>query len=259
MSRVHISAKYAPAMLAALGLLAAAPRPVQAGTTALNVANNGFESSNPPLTGLNQTNGNTPPGWTFNGTSVDTSGNYFTGVQSGSIPGKTGSSYGFIYAAPNGFNLRQDITANGLNPGFNTIAGDTYTLTADVNTQNGAYAVLRLSDGNGNYLTSPVQSTAGFTTITDTFTATAGTSSSDLVLDLFLTDSTGSPSLGGTQAQDNFDNIRLTQTSPVPETSTGVSLGLLLTLGMGGAAVSARKRRATAPNSAPRPRQSILE
>ena len=243
MLRVHFSAGLALATLTALGLLAAVPRAAQAGITIINVANNGFE--NPPISGVGTT-GNTPPGWTFNGTNTDTSGNYFTGEQSGNITGKTGHQYGFIYAAPNGFDLEQDITANGLNSGFLTVAGDTYTLTADVNTQNGAYAVLRLHDGNGYYLTAPAQSTAGFTTFTDTFTATAGTSSSDLILDLFLTDSTGSPSLGSTQAQANFDNIQLTQTSPdaspAPEPSQIATLAML-GMGMSGMLVLARKRR----------------
>ena len=227
------------AIFTALGLLTAA----HAQPTTINVANSGFES--PPLsTTVTQTDGNTPTGWTFNGGNVDTGENYATGVQNVAIPGKTGNQYGYAYGGSNGFNLGQDITANGLNAGFATIAGDTYTLTADVNTAGGAYAVLRLSDGNGGYLSGPLRSDAGFTTYSTSFTATAGTSSKDLMLDLFLTDASGAGgALNGQNVQANFDNVRLTQTSPVPEASSLASLGLLLTLG---GVVLYRRRRTSA-------------
>ena len=228
--QTHFPARLSLAALAAVGLAALTPA-AHAQTTIINVANSDFES--PPLsTTVTQTDGNTPTGFTFNGGNVDTGENYATGVQNVAIAGKTGNQYGFIYGGSNGFNLGQDITANGLNAGFSTIAGDTYTLTADVNTAGGAYAVLRLSDGNGSSLSGPLRSDAGFTTYSTSFTATAGTASKDLVLDLFLTDASGAGgALNGQNVQANFDNVRLTQTSPVPEASSFVSLGLLLTLG----------------------------
>ncbi len=73
-----------------------------------------------------------------------------------------------------------------------------------------------------------------FTTFTEDFTVSAPTSG-------FLTFAENHNTVAG----DYLDNVSLTQTSPaaVPEASTTVSLGLLLTLGLGGMALAAKRKK----------------
>ena len=127
--------------------------------------------------------------------------------------------------------------------GLSLTAGNTYTLTAYVGkrTDNaGAAGSINLASftsglpvaflAQSGSVTSP---SGTFTKYTTSFTATGAQAGQDFGIVL---NDTGT-------GQVDFDNVSLTQSSPVPEASTTVSFGLLLALGMGRLVVAAKRKK----------------
>ncbi len=125
------------------------------------------------------------------------------------------------------------------------VAGDTYTLSVFFGQRKdlmGSGSVSFYSSDGIKLATSPVLTSSPGTFTKYSFAYTAAKNDQGKGIQIHLNQA----NTGGS-VQANFDGIVLTTSAaPVPKSSTTVSLGLLLMLGLGGMAVAAKRRKSAA-------------
>jgi len=204
--------------LATLGFLSA----FTAGASTISIANFSFEDL-PPVTGLPTSCGlgcsfssGAIPGWTG---SDATSGQFQPGTQAGNLASFSTLSDSITIAYSNGATLSQAVSTLGLG---------TYTLMVDLGQRNDtaftAGADLLINGSTVMLATGTAPSAGNWSTFTASFTGAPST------ITIQLTS-------GGVQA--DFDNVRLSFASAVPEPAGFTLLGL----GLAGLLVVARRKR----------------